>query len=53
MSPSIRAVLALAEIKTAIRRFDSGEENAADTLMAIEEACEAARVAKATERKAA
>lgn len=53
MVPSIRAVLAIAEIKTAVARFESGEENAAETLLAIVELCAAAQFAPPANRDAA
>ena len=53
MISNIRAVLAIAEIKAAIERFESGEDNAPETLVAIVEACTAARVSPPSKRDAA
>lgn len=53
MTPNIRAVLAIAEIKEAIERFEGGEENAAETLAAIVEACAAANNTPSAKRSAA
>ena len=53
MSSSVWTVLALAEIKAAILRFDNGEENATDTLTSILEACKAAQENAAIQRDAA
>jgi hypothetical protein len=53
MVRSIRAVLAIAEIKAAVARFESGEENAVETLLVIVELCAAAQVAPSANRDAA
>ncbi len=53
MLQNIRAVLAIAEIKAAIERFESGEDNAPETLVAIVEACTAARTSPQAKRDAA
>jgi len=51
--PEIRAVLALVEIKSAIDAFESGDDNAVDTLSRILQACMAAKEYKASSREAA
>jgi hypothetical protein len=53
MIRDIRAVLAIAEIKATIERFDSGEENAAETLFAIVKVCKAAKLPPSANRDAA
>ena len=53
MSPNIRAVLAIAEIKATIARFESGEENATETLTSIVEVCAAAKNPPSVNRDAA
>ena len=50
---NIRVVLAIAEIKAAIERFESGEDSATETLVAIAEACAAARGSSPEKRDAA
>ena len=53
MRTEIRAVLALVEIKSAIDAFESGDDNAVDTLSRILQACMAAKEYKASNREAA
>ena len=53
MIRNIRAVLAIAEIKATIERFDSGEENAAETLFAIVKVCLVAKIPPSANRDAA
>ena len=53
MLGNLRAVLALSEIKAAIDEFETGDENAVDTLSRILEACMAANEPKLSNRDAA
>jgi hypothetical protein len=53
MHVGIRTVLTLAEIAAAIEAFESGQENAQDTLARIMAACNAAVEPAATKRDAA
>jgi hypothetical protein len=53
MSENLRAVLALSEIKAAIDEFESGDENAVDTVSRILKVCMAASEPKLSNRDAA